>query len=108
MLAVEIKAFDVLPILLLAGAKRKKEIKRALGEWEKGDRAKEYVQKMNMPQYSERQGFKEQYTELKSKGILLWMYDDKLIYALATFLESEKMTIDEIREFLLNNPETWT
>ena len=50
----------------------------------------------------------EQYTELKSKGILLWMYDDKLIYALATFLESEKMTIDEIREFLLNNPETWT
>ena len=50
----------------------------------------------------------EQYTELKSKGILLWMYTDKLIYALVTFLESEKMTIDEIREFLLNNPETWT
>ena len=50
----------------------------------------------------------EQYTELKSKGILLWMYNDKLIYALVTFLESEKMTIDEIREFLLNNPETWT
>ena len=50
----------------------------------------------------------EQFIELKSKGILLWMYDDKLIYALATFLESEKMTIDEIREFLLNNPETWT
>jgi ribosome-associated toxin RatA of RatAB toxin-antitoxin module len=49
----------------------------------------------------------EQYTELKSKGLLLWMYDDKLIYALATFLESEKMTIDEISEFLLNNPETW-
>ena len=50
----------------------------------------------------------EQFIELKSKGILLWMYKDKLIYALATFLESEKMTIDEIREFLLNNPETWT
>ena len=50
----------------------------------------------------------EQFIELKSKGILLWMYGDKLIYALATFLESEKMTIDEIREFLLNNPETWT
>ena len=49
----------------------------------------------------------EQYTELKSKGILLWMYDDKLIYALATFLEYEKMTIDEISEFLLNNPEIW-
>ena len=49
----------------------------------------------------------EQFIELKSKGILLWMYGDKLIYALATFLESEKMTIDEIREFLLNNPETW-
>ena len=39
--------------------------------------------------------------------MLLWLYDDKLIYALATFLESEKMTIDEISEFLLNNPETW-
>ena len=50
----------------------------------------------------------EEFIELKSKGILLWMYGDKLIYALATFLESEKMTIDEIREFLLNNPETWT
>jgi hypothetical protein len=47
-----------------------------------------------------------QFIELKSKGILLWMYGDKLIYVLATFLESEKMTIDEIREFLLNNPET--
>ena len=50
----------------------------------------------------------EEFIELKSKGILLWMYGDKLIYVLATFLESEKMTIDEIREFLLNNPETWT
>lgn len=50
----------------------------------------------------------EEFIELKSKGVLLWMYGDKLIYALATFLESEKMTIDEIREFLLNNPETWT
>ena len=50
----------------------------------------------------------ERFIELKSEGniILLWMYGDKLIYALATFLESEKMTIDEIREFLLNNPET--
>ena len=52
----------------------------------------------------------ERFIELTSEGniILLWMYGDKLIYALATFLESEKMTIDEIREFLLNNPETWT
>jgi len=49
-----------------------------------------------------------QFIELKSKGVLLWMYGDKLIYVLATFLESERMTIDEIREFLLNNPETWT
>ena len=48
----------------------------------------------------------EQYTVLEAHT-LLWNNDDKLIYALATFLEYEKMTIDEISEFLLNNPEIW-
>ena len=49
----------------------------------------------------------EDYLEKKDKGILLWAHSDKLIYALAVFLESETITVDEIKEFLLNNPETW-
>ena len=49
----------------------------------------------------------EDYLEKKDKGILLWAHSDKLIYALAVFLESETITVDEIKEFLLNNPKTW-
>ena len=47
----------------------------------------------------------EEYLKMKNMGILLWIYQDKLIYALSNFLEDEIMTIDEIKEFLLNNPE---
>ena len=49
----------------------------------------------------------EELLKKQSMGILLWMHSDKLIYALVNFLESETMTIDEIKEFLLNNPEVW-
>ena len=59
-------------------------------------------------QFAERpHASEEDYLEKKDKGILLWAHSDKLIYALAVFLESETITVDEIKEFLLNNPETW-
>ena len=59
-------------------------------------------------QFAERPHASEEgYLEKKDKGILLWAHSDKLIYALAVFLESETITVDEIKEFLLNNPETW-
>ena len=32
---------------------------------------------------------------------------DKLLYALAVFLESKTLTIDEIKNILLNNPDMW-
>ena len=50
----------------------------------------------------------EEFLKKQSMGVLLWMHSDKLIYALTHFLESETMTIDEIKEFLSNNPETWS
>ena len=49
----------------------------------------------------------EELLKKQSMSIVLWMHQDKLIYALVNFLESETMTIDEIKEFLLNNPEVW-
>ena len=49
----------------------------------------------------------EELLKKQSMSIVLWMQQDKLIYALVNFLESETMTIDEIKEFLLNNPEVW-
>lgn len=58
-------------------------------------------------QFAERPHLEEEHLEKKNQGILLWVYSDKLIYALAVFLESETITVDEIKEFLLNNPETW-
>ena len=59
-------------------------------------------------QFAERpHASEEDYLEKKDKGILLWAHSDKLINALAVFLESETITVDEIKEFLLNNPETW-
>ena len=35
------------------------------------------------------------------------MSADKLLYALAVFLESKTLTIDEIKNTLLNNPDLW-
>ena len=58
-------------------------------------------------EFAERPHLEEEHLEKKNQGILLWVYSDKLIYALAVFLESETITVDEIKEFLLNNPETW-